>query len=107
ARFCPRLRRSPPCTPLPCATLFRSRVVTTVRPCDSSHSTSSLDWVDLPEPSPPSNVTNRPGRPCARPGTEGGGALMSLRPSSPRSGEHTPALQSRENLVCRLLPDIK
>src|ERR1019366_4311446 len=37
-----------------------SRVRTTVRPCFSSHSASSADWVDLPDPSPPSTVRKRP-----------------------------------------------
>src|ERR1700744_2470380 len=37
-----------------------SRVNTTSRPWPSSHSFSKADWVDLPDPSPPSNVTKRP-----------------------------------------------
>ena len=35
-----------------------SRVATTSRPSPASASASSLAWVDLPEPSSPSNVTN-------------------------------------------------
>src|SRR5476649_50161 len=37
-----------------------SRVSSTVRPCASSHSARSADWVDLLDPSPPSTVRNRP-----------------------------------------------
>src|SRR5690606_34171510 len=37
-----------------------SRERTTVRPSAVSHSASCSAWVDLPEPSPPSNVMKRP-----------------------------------------------
>src|SRR5690606_27828027 len=61
-----------------------SRACTTVRPCWESHSVSSADWVDLPDPSPPSKVRKRPD---AVPGTSGlllrraalGGRALGLR----------------------------
>src|SRR5690606_38876148 len=61
-----------------------SRACTTVRPCWESHSVSSADWVDLPDPSPPSKVRKRPD---AVPGTSGlllgrgalGGSALRLR----------------------------
>src|SRR5690606_19353418 len=58
-----------------------SRECTTVRPCAESHSVSSADCVDLPEPSPPSKVRNRPDAVAGtsglllRRGTLGGRAL--------------------------------
>src|SRR5690606_41237080 len=45
---------------------------------------------------------------CARLGrTDAGGAVRSRPPCAPRSEEHTSELQSRENLVCRLLLEKK
>src|SRR5207302_3744704 len=76
------LRRPPPPTLFPYTTLFRSRPVP--EPA-FPHTTTVPAIMPLPVPRPPSPVTT----------------------SSPRSEEHTSELQSRENLVCRLLLEKK
>src|SRR5690606_41731841 len=49
-------------------------------------------------------ATAAPPAPSSSPPTvERGATTRSSRPSRPRSEEHTSELQSRENLVCRLL----
>src|SRR5690606_41502592 len=93
------IRRPPTATLFPYTTLFRSSerihaqtgADITVVPCDEQ-------WADA-----------REGKNRLRPGIEddlGAGAILSrLRRS--RSEEHTSELQSRENLVCRLLLEKK
>src|SRR5690606_41890469 len=78
-------------------TLFRSRRTTsTSRPCSRSRTRCS----------------SSPAAPWSSP-TTGGSSTASRRTSSPtraprrRSEEHTSELQSRENLVCRLLLEKK
>src|SRR5690606_41976471 len=102
------LIRPPPRSPLfPYTTLFRStrtrrysrsRVLRADPPAD-------LGWTAPGTPGPRhagSTPASRHGRPCHHPrGRE-------PRPSlGPRSEEHTSELQSRENLVCRLLLEKK
>src|SRR5436309_8580180 len=71
-------RRPPRSTLFPYTTLFRSR---------RGSRTRDRAW-----------PRRRPSRPGRRP---------ALRPPPPRSEEHTSELQSRENLVCRLLLEKK
>src|SRR5690606_41739126 len=84
------IRRPPRSTLFPYTTLFRSRCSAGSRTCGA-------------------RITRRP-----RATRRAGARLTSARgrrgeegPSSPRSEEHTSELQSRENLVCRLLLEKK
>src|SRR5690606_42139212 len=100
----PRPRRPPRFPFFPYTTLFRSRV----RYCAQARAVENQVYVALS-----GNVGNLPGvenmdvqysqscilTPCDFPFARDGIAAD----TSPRSEEHTSELQSRENLVCRLL----
>src|SRR5690606_40519326 len=69
-----------------------------------------------PPRSPPARAGGAPAPPpeapwraawCCRPSFPGRGRGAGRRPPTPRSEEHTSELQSRENLVCRLLLEKK
>src|SRR5690606_41698714 len=91
-----------PVAPLfPYTTLFRSRSAIRSTACSSS-------W----ERKPPSRCSRSPATGVSR--RRGGRTRRRRRPSRPprapspkRSEEHTSELQSRENLVCRLLLENK
>src|SRR5690606_42039237 len=96
----------PPRSPLfPYTTLFRSRVTGPVRSWGAAQSSSARGGA------PPSAARRRahPAEPV------GGGARRTVPPvaahgssgGGARSEEHTSELQSRENLVCRLLLEKK
>src|SRR5690606_41382080 len=92
--------RVPPSSPLfPYTTLFRSRASSVTTPSSSG------------EPSVP---TTRSGQSVIRRPTREGSdpsfttvAVATGSPAATRSEEHTSELQSRENLVCRLLLEKK
>src|SRR5690606_41948467 len=89
------LSRPPPRSPLfPYTTLFRSRRTSSRRRACAAR--ASRRWSVPPAPC---------GRPCGRSRRES----PTGRPagSTARSEEHTSELQSRENLVCRLLLEKK
>src|SRR5690606_40995853 len=91
--------RAPRLTPFPYTTLFRSRFVARARPGEpgdggAGHGHRPLDESGHPEHS--------------RPGVDGHAAAARRDRAdrvqrAARSEEHTSELQSRENLVCRLL----
>src|SRR5690606_41208713 len=92
------LPRPPPClTDFPYTTLFRSRRVPpdSRRPAATApgtrRRTSHTPAAQIPCPWPPGRSRSPSPRSCPR----------------PRSEEHTSELQSRENLVCRLLLEKK
>src|SRR5690606_40725093 len=107
SHHCPHLyiRPSPPHLPLfPYTTLFRSSRMRFSRGSGVPAIWSSTAWVmaNLSRsfmPRPPPSLGAGPGWPDA----EG----RCARPAAPRSEEHTSELQSRENLVCRLLLEKK
>src|SRR3712207_7918097 len=82
------IRRPPRSTLFPYTTLFRSRLGRASSPTDTTHSAAG----------------------CMAGGQTGEHSRMT-RPNdsspSPRSEEHTPELQSRQYLVCRLLLETK
>src|SRR5690606_41492304 len=98
-------RRRPPRSPLfPYPTLFRSlfpiakkptqfRALATSWPICTTPSISASRRTDMVRKSPPISLRSRP--PCESYGTTSCCKI--------RSEEHTSELQSRENLVCRLL----
>src|SRR5690349_24240252 len=92
------LRRPPRSTLFPYTTLFRSRPVQAARAeCDLERATRVIAWPHQ-QATPP--LAPRKRSPCQRrqdPGTENRG----------RSEEHTSELQSRRDLVCRLLLEKK
>src|SRR5690606_41672738 len=91
------LVRCPPCSPLfPYTTLFRSRRLTPATP-PSSSSTACACCAAAGCVS------------CCAATARGGSASPRCRtpPGDDRSEEHTSELQSRENLVCRLLLEKK
>src|SRR5690606_41383795 len=99
--LCLMIRPPPRSTLFPYTTLFRSMSVTWARK-SSSHA-SAARRVDTPVWS--SAVTL-----CLLPGDRATDTLASWPPCSARSSrseEHTSELQSRENLVCRLLLEKK
>src|SRR5690606_39696010 len=55
----------------------------------------------------PSGTTHRPGPVTGRDGSPSATGHGCGAADAPRSEEHTSELQSRENLVCRLLPEKK
>src|SRR5204863_1733342 len=97
------LRRPPRSTLFPYTTLFRSPLL--VR----AHASIAPDLIKL----------RRPGQQIARifraglehrlrmPGSRAGAVGECLRRGNPRSEEHTSELQSRRDLVCRLLLEKK
>src|SRR5690606_40695817 len=105
-RFCFMLRR-PPRSPLfPYTTLFRSTSPNAPTPrAGGSTSTPPRAWARWsPSRSPSRELTGlcfgKPASPSAR-------AVFGGRQGRGRSEEHTSELQSRENLVCRLLLEKK
>src|SRR5690606_42040759 len=99
------LRRPPRSTLFPYTTLFRSLADGAGRPARTQRQCPRL----LPRrPAHPAGAAAGPSQ-----GTPGGGPLADELPAGrrlrcdPRSEEHTSELQSRENLVCRLLLEKK
>src|SRR5690606_41802842 len=93
-------------TLFPYTTLFRSRSVQVVReePADVGRAAEAVDRVHRP-------LADRGPEPVAVVGRQPGGHESTVgaahHPDSGRSEEHTSELQSRENLVCRLLLEKK
>src|SRR5690606_39530682 len=101
-----RLRR-PPCPPLfPYTTLFRSgqHGHEPDQGCDQLRAVAAAD----PGPRHDGRLLVPPAGPWRpRPAGAVGRERPAPRPCRPRSEEHTSELQSRENLVCRLLLEKK
>src|SRR5690606_41790732 len=97
-------RRLPRQTLFPYTTLFRSRVPPGGRLVDGDPGGHHLLRVPdrVPVLHPVAEVRQR--QPAAR---QGPGPPHPAPPAPPRSEEHTSELQSRENLVCRLLLEKK
>src|SRR5699024_12179008 len=102
---CPILVRSLPTSPLfPYTTLFRSAAGTGLPtglgrpPTDGDRRPGGTAGRGAVHQRGPTQPQRRSGRPC-----HGAGAL----PARPRSEEHTSELQSRFDLVCRLLLEKK
>src|SRR5690606_41380715 len=96
----PRPLLPPTVTPFPYTTLFRSRGDGSRHP-----SCTAPEWRDRRAPgSPLCCATARPGHARRRPKPRWS---RPARWRSSRSEEHTSELQSRENLVCRLLLEKK
>src|SRR5436309_6509642 len=91
------IRRPPRSTLFPYTTLFRSHVL---GPLLAGHDARGGSRVRPPRPAP--GV-----RPRREAGSPPGGRDAPGRTPGARSEEHTSELQSRENLVCRLLLEKK
>src|SRR5207302_11499737 len=100
------IQRPPTSTLFPYTTLFRSRL----RPQPAAGEAGGHRSADARGPEP-GRVLREPGpvrhgaRRRAQSGTQGAG--RGRREADSRSEEHTSELQSRENLVCRLLLEKK
>src|SRR5207302_8784243 len=90
------LRRQPRSTLFPYTTLFRS---------GRGHRRSLSCAVSISLPGPAGAPPSPPGRPPPKGVTKGARVGRTWPPT--RSEEHTSELQSRENLVCRLLLEKK
>src|SRR5207302_10362131 len=98
----PNLRRTPTLTLFPYTTLFRSRSVTHMQ----SRETRSIEpWVTMCLAPPLAMGRTRSG--TWQPRLAPKSTTPSRRSAKVRSEEHTSELQSRENLVCRLLLEKK
>src|SRR5690606_41632107 len=98
--------RRPPSFPLfPYTTLFRSQAVS-VPPVKAtpSHSAWATSAAPTPAPSPGSRCRTSAGTPAAWNNFTASEAMIGV---CSRSEEQTSELQSRENLVCRLLLEKK
>src|SRR5690606_40371959 len=89
--FCLMIRRPPRSTLFPYTTLFRSRLN-----CIGSKPTTRTTTLSCHEANSPIRASLQP---CC--------CCRSIQSRSWRSEEHTSELQSRENLVCRLLLEKK
>src|SRR5690606_39616920 len=105
--FCLLVRPPPPSTLFPYTTLFRSRtgqprssVAPSFQPLPGAPRRHLQHSVPRRRSRHPRPLATRPRRPRRCPRTTGARLL-------PRSEEHTSELQSRENLVCRLLLEKK
>src|SRR5690606_41380740 len=102
ARLCPGRRRRHPRPPLlPYTTLFRSGWTLSV-----TCRTRERQWVVEVSSAFRGNEMVTTKRLCER-GPQFSGHLARHLPCAERSEEHTSELQSRENLVCRLLLEKK
>src|SRR5690606_39936351 len=93
-------------TPSPCTTLFRSYPQLWAARDDavSVGALSLLPGISVTTSAAGSNSPNSPPSRRTRSGAAvAGGARLGDSPANTRSEEHTSALQSRENTVCRLL----
>src|SRR5204863_7701574 len=101
--FCLMIRRPPSSTLFPYTTLFRSRPA----------AASSPAWPGGPPRTPgaPAPSAAAPARPAPRPTAAVAARRRARTPPPPdpacRSEEHTSELQSRRDLVCRLLLEKK
>src|SRR5436309_4644910 len=97
--------RPPPRSPLfPYTTLFRSRVGSAADGNAARRSPHVFNYYGLTQRRP-YGLNNDARKSIRRP--PGSGRRILLRASLLRSEEHTSELQSRENLVCRLLLEKK
>src|SRR5207302_9074899 len=103
-RYAPRL---PHCTLFPYTTLFRSSS-STHQPSRNAHGDSSTPLANGRTPASAKPHSPPPCRSATNATwSRSASSASSSSASSPRSEEHTSELQSRENLVCRLLLEKK
>src|SRR5206468_8361578 len=99
------LRRAPPTpSPVPYTTLFRSRL-TFARKGRGAHDRRKRRGIHRGGPAAGGDGSHRLSRGLGR--GEGGRSCRLGNPGSQRSEEHTSELQSRSDLVCRLLLEKK
>src|SRR5690606_41949025 len=97
------------CTELHTLSLHDALPLSRPRTCRRIRSPCMAESMNDPAPSPdPDTGAPHAAHENAPGGTDGAGEVEQLaRGALERSEEHTSELQSRENVVCRLLPDKK